>query len=164
MVAALFAESIARLGSRVLLIDGDLSRSGLTKTFGYAPNAGTSDVLRGDALLKDAVQPGWVDNLIVLPTRVESQAGDLLASRLQGFLEEALGEYDTLVIDSPPLIGTDEGRTIVTHVGGVLLVARAGEMSGPLNEAVLALEDLKAPVIGVVGNRLRRTETGQSYR
>lgn len=164
MVAALFAESIARLGSRVLLIDGDLSRSGLTKTFGYSPDKGTSDVLRGSLKLESAVQPGWVENLFVLPTRVESQAGDLIAGRLGGFLEEALAAYDTVVIDSAPLVGTDEGRTIATHVGGVLLVARAGEMSGPVNEAVLALEDLKVPVIGVVGNRLRKTETGQYYR
>lgn len=164
MVAALFAESLARLGSEVLLIDGDMSRSGLSKTFGYNAEKGTSDVLRGDSSLKSAVKPGWVDNLAVLPTRIENQAGDLIASRFEDLLKEALASYETVVVDSAPLIGTDEGRTIATHVGGVLLVARAGEMSGPLNEAVLALEDLKAPVIGVVGNRLRKTETGQSYR
>ena len=164
MVAALFAESIARLGSKVLLIDGDMSRTGLSRTFGYPAEKGTSDVLRGDSTLAATVKPGWVDNLSVLPTRNEDQAGDLIAKRFESLLSEALTKYETVVIDSAPLIGTDEGRTIATHVGAVLLVARAGEMSGPLNEAVLALEDLKAPVIGVVGNRLRKTETGQSYR
>lgn len=164
MVAALFAESMARLGSKILLVDGDLSRAGLTKTFGFTPTHGVSDVLRGEAKLESAVQPGWVENLWVLPTRIENQAGDLIAKRLEAFLSQATAGYDTVVIDSAPLIGTDEGRTIATQVDGVLLVARAGEMSGSLNEAVLALEDLKAPVIGAVGNRLRKSETGQSYR
>jgi hypothetical protein len=36
----------------------------------------------------------------------------------------------------------------------VLLVVSAGSIANPVNEAILALEALKAPVLGIIGNRL----------
>jgi succinoglycan biosynthesis transport protein ExoP len=164
-VAALFAESLARLGKKTLLVDADLARAGLTPVFELEPqDEGMAALLRGETTLGRTVLQGWVDNLYVLPTTPYPDAGDILAQRLEPVLEQMLSGFEQIVIDSPPVIGTDESRTIATQVGGVILVVRGGEMAGPVHEAVLALEDLKAPVIGAVANRMRRADIGQPYR
>lgn len=164
-VAALFAESLARLGKKTLLVDADLARAGLSPAFELEPqDEGMAALLRAETTLRRAVLQGWVDNLYVLPTDPYPDAGDMLAQRLGAVLEQMLDGFEQIVIDSPPIIGTDEGRTIATEVGGVILVVRAGEMAGPVHETLLALEDLKAPVIGAVANRMRRADIGQSYR
>ena len=163
--AALLGESLARLGNKTLVVDADLSRAGFTNTFGLDPRQhGTSTVLRGQSQLAHAVQPGWVENLFVLPTQKDREAGDVIAREFGRLVAEVTSSYDTIIFDTPPLISTDEGRTIATQVDGVVLVVRAGEMSGRINEAVLALEDLKVRVLGVVGNRMRRADVGQGYR
>lgn len=163
--AALLGESLARLGNKTLVVDADLSRAGLTKTFGLdSSKHGTSTVLRGKSRLAEAIQSGWVENLYVLPTQVDKEAGDVIAREFGRLVTEVTAAYDTIIFDTPPLISTDEGRTIATQVEGVILVVRAGEMSGQINEAVLALDDLKVRVLGVVGNRMRRADVGQGYR
>lgn len=164
-IAALYAESLARLGTKTLLVDADLARGSVASHFEMdVLKGGTAQVLRGNASLDDAIQPGWVDELYVLCTERDPDAGDVLARRLENMLEEMVGRYEAVIIDGPPLIGTDEGRTLATKVGGVIMVVRGGEMAGPVNESVLALEDLKVPVIGAVANRMRRSDVGQPYR
>jgi capsular exopolysaccharide synthesis family protein len=162
-ISSLFAEALARLGSRVLLVDADIRRANFTNRMGLKSAAGLSSVLRKTVPLKSAVQAGWIENLWVLPTAIDHDAGDLIAKYFADFLSEAHTMFDIVVIDTPPLLGTDEGRTITTLATGVLLVVRAGSMSGPVNEGALALEGLRAPVLGAVGNRLRRAEVGQYY-
>lgn len=164
-IAALFAEALARLGTKTLLVDADLARASLASSFDLEiPHGGTARVLRREVGLSEAVQSGWVDELDVLVTAPDPDAGDVLARNLDGMLEEMSRKYDAVILDGPPLIGTDEGRTIATRVGGVILVVSGGEMSRPVHEAVLALEDLKVPVIGTVANRMRRADVGQPYR
>jgi polysaccharide biosynthesis transport protein len=160
-VSALFAESLARLGAQVLLVDADLRRPNIAKTFGYSSEGGFAAVLRENKTLEEAVQDGWTDGLAVLPTEPDPDAGDLIARRFDAVMQDARQKYDIVVIDTPPLLGTDDARTITTMAKGVLLVVAARSIANPVNEAVLALEALKAPVLGVIGNRLR--ESGSYY-
>jgi capsular exopolysaccharide synthesis family protein len=160
-VSALFAESLARLGAQVLLVDADLRRPAVARTFGYPGEGGFAAVLRENKTLEEAVQDGWTDGLAVLPTEPDPDAGDLIARRFDAVMQDARQKYDIVVIDTPPLLGTDDARTITTMAKGVLLVVAARSTANPVNEAVLALEALKAPVLGVIGNRLR--ESGSYY-
>ncbi|HEY7875201.1 MAG TPA: CpsD/CapB family tyrosine-protein kinase [Actinomycetota bacterium] len=160
-VSALFAESLARLGGQVLLVDADLRRPALAKTFKYNPDGGFAAVLRETKSLEEAVQEGWTEGLAVLPTEPDPDAGDLIARRFDAVMQDAREKYDVVVIDTPPLLGTDDARTITTMAKGVLLVVAARSIANPVNEAVLALVALKAPVLGVIGNRLR--ESGSYY-
>jgi tyrosine-protein kinase len=163
-VAALFATALARLDIRVLLIDADLRRPGLDRTPELeAAGGGLSGLLRGSRTFAEVVEPGWMDRLWVMPTSPDPDAGDLLARRFAEVLREARDLYDAVVVDSPPLLGTDDARTLATLVDGVLLVVSAGTMARPLSEAVLALRTLRAPVLGVVANRVREPSGPGSY-
>lgn len=162
-VSGLFATTLARLDVRVLLMDADLRRPGLLKGFEHDAERGLSAVLRGRRTLVDAVQPGWAENLWVLPTTPDPDAGDLLARRMADVLREARARFDFVVVDSPPLLGTDDARTLATLADGVLLVVSAGTMAHPISEAVLALHTLRARIVGVVANRVREAGAAATY-
>jgi len=162
-VAALLAEALARLGTRTLLIDADLKRPRLAKLAKLDGRPGLAGVLRGDSTLEGETQPGWGDTLSLFPTSLDPEAGDLLARRFVDVLKEAREGYDLIVIDAPPLLGADDARPLARNVGGVVLVVAAGSNADPVNEAVLALEALRAPVLGVVGNRLKESRSLYHY-
>ena len=57
----------------------------------------------------------------------------------------------------PPLLGTDDARSLAPVAEGILVVVSAGSMASPVNEAILAVESFKAPMLGIVANRLRES-------
>jgi polysaccharide biosynthesis transport protein len=162
-VAALFAESLARLGLRVLLLDADLRRPGISRTFRFAASPGMSETLRGDSSIDSAIRDAWVDNMWVLPTRADPDAGDLLATRFSYMMRDMGDKYDVIVADTPPLLGTDDARTLAAMANGVLLVVSSKTLVGTVSEAVLSLETLNAPVLGVIGNRIRESKRSSYY-
>ena len=153
--ATLLATALARLHVSVLLIDADLRRPEIGKGIGLTTEGGLAAVLRGRATLLESLAPGWNERLSVLPTSPDPDAGDLLARHFAAVLAEARNLFDVVVVDSPPLLGTDDTRTIATFADGVLLVVSAGTMANPVSEAVLALHTLRVRVLGAVANRAR---------
>jgi polysaccharide biosynthesis transport protein len=156
-VAALLAESLGRLGTRVLLIDADLKRPRLERVAHTDGDRGLAAVLREQSTLEQSIRPGWVEELSLLPTAADPDAGDLLARRFAAVVQEAKKSYDMIVVDTPPLIGTDDARSLAPVAEGVLLVVSAGSMASPVNEATLAVESFKTPLLGIVANRLRES-------
>ncbi|MFL5966865.1 MAG: polysaccharide biosynthesis tyrosine autokinase [Gaiellaceae bacterium] len=160
--SALLAETLARRGMKVLLIDADLRRSRLSHLLAEQPH-GLAAVMRGEAKMRDVVRPGWVPGLLVTPTEISDDAGDLLARRFGALAAEARERFDVVVVDSPPLLGTDDARTLAAAADGVLLVVSARSNPSEVNEAILALESLRAPLMGLVANRLKESKNVYYY-
>jgi Mrp family chromosome partitioning ATPase len=120
-------------------------------------------VLREMASLQQGVQKGWSDGLYLLPTSADPEGGDLLATRFGELVAVARKSFDIIVVDTPPLLGTDDARTLLSMAKGVLLVVSAGANADAVNEAVLAVESLHAPLLGIVGNRLRESRSLYYY-
>jgi succinoglycan biosynthesis transport protein ExoP len=160
-VAALLAESLSRLGNRVLLIDADLKRPRVARLAHLDGRPGLVAVLRDGRSIEDEVTQGWIDELDVLPTIADPEGSDLLARRFADVVQHARARYDLVVIDAPPLLGTDDARTVAPLAAGVLLVVSSGSHAEPVNEAVLVIESLKAPLLGIIANRLK--EARRSY-
>ncbi|MBA3383449.1 MAG: AAA family ATPase [Actinobacteria bacterium] len=158
-VSALLAESLGRLGMSVLLVDADLRRPRLAPLAQVDGRPGLSDILRDRVPLERGVHPGWSTDLDLLPTAADPEAGDLLARRFADVMEEAKRKYDIVVIDSPPLLGTDDTRALAPIADGVLIVVAAGSVASPVNEAILAVESLKAPLLGIIGNRIKEARS-----
>jgi len=159
VIAALFAESLARLGQRVLLMDADLRRAGVAQTSGLDPSEGLASILRGESDFSRGLRPGWVDGLLVLPTAADEDAGDALAKHFSDVIEEAKKRFDIVVVDSPPVLGRDQARILAAQASGVLLVVRPHTAVNSVNEAVLTLDALHVPVLGVIGNRMGESRT-----
>jgi polysaccharide biosynthesis transport protein len=151
--------SLAEIGRRVLLIDGDLRRPRLGKLFGLQFATGLSDALldggTGAITLDSVVRSSPVPGLSVLPGGSEpANISKLLHSTyLDSLIEKARSEYDFVLIDSPPMMGMADARLLSRNADGVILISRAGETSPEqLGEARERLADDGTPVIGTILN------------
>ena len=151
--------SLAEIGRRVLLIDGDLRRPRLGKLFGLQFATGLSDALldegRGAISLDSVIRPSTVPGLYLLPGGSEpANISRLLHStQLDTVVEKVRADYDFVLIDSPPMMGMADARLLSRVADGVILICRAGETSPEqLTEAKERLAEDGTPVIGTILN------------
>lgn len=141
--------------ARVLLVDADLRLSSVSVQLGLRASAPglVEAVLDPGIALEDLVQRLTAFNLSVLPGgRTPEAPYEILKSpRLGLLLEEARRRYDTVVIDTPPLVPIPDSRILAKWVDGFLLVVAAHRTPRRLLGEALALMD-PAQVIGIVLN------------
>jgi Mrp family chromosome partitioning ATPase len=80
-------------------------------------------------------------------------------------LAELYGEFDTVIIDGPPILGVPETIQLAKCAGGVLMVARSGSAKVPLiNEAASPLVHVHANVVGLVLNQVKQDRLFKELR
>lgn len=157
--------SLARLDRRVLLVDADLRRSGLSHAAGLATSPGLAQHLQTGEDWKDLVQTDPRDQRLPILTSgapVEN-AGELLShARLSSLLREAEEEYELVIVDAPPLfINVPDARILAEMVSGVLVVVRSERTSSSVLGQVL---ETTPNVLGVVLNDLNVGRLPPQYR
>jgi polysaccharide biosynthesis transport protein len=165
MAAANVAVSLARLNQRVLLIDADLRNPRLHHMFGVEQQPGLSDVLveRGtpSAFRKTKVAGMWL-----MPSgNVSRNPTDLLGSeRFRKLIEYLRGQFDWVVIDSPPVLAVTDPCLIAQVVSGVLFVVGCGQTSRDVACAAMErLDAVGANLVGAMLNRVVLDRHSQSY-
>lgn len=157
----------AEQGKRTLLVDADLRRPSVHRKLGLASDTGLSEILTDKIAWRDAIQTLETrPNLFVLPAGPPShRAADVIGPRIADLVDEWAKEFDYIILDSPPLLGFAEPLQMATAADGVLIVSRAGETNRKAVAGVVsALNRLRANVIGVVLNHVKRdTSGGYSY-
>ena len=154
--AVVFAEGLARAGYEVLLIDADLQKPRLGELAGIAVQPGLFSALTSDRL-QSAIRHGWVEGLWVLPTAKDSRGADALASSFPNFVAGLQGRVDVVIIDAAPVLGAREAQSVIPGATGVLLVVPRTASQQDVGEAILVVESLGTPVLGVVANRFATT-------
>ena len=165
-VAAHLAATHAEQMHRTLLIDADLRRPSAHKLFRLPNRVGLSNVLLGEVPWRNAlIRPNDALELYVLPAGPSTRrAADLVGRGLVQLLDEAVLEFDFVILDAPPLLGFAEPLQMATAVDGVIIVARAGQTSKKGVASVLrTLARLRANVVGVVLNEVHRHTSDSSY-
>jgi protein-tyrosine kinase len=114
----------------VLLVDADIPKPHISRTFGVDREAGLMDVLRDEQVnVESLILPTDVGNLSLLPAGHKSDtATELLAShRMEETVNYLVASNPSriVLIDSPPLLLTSESRVLAHWVGQILLVVRA---------------------------------------
>lgn len=169
-VSANFAAIMAHAGKRVLLIDADMRKGHLNKSFGLPRDGGLSELLAGECSLEHAVHQDLLPNLDVLTTgKLPVNPADMLLSdSFARMLETLSAKYDLLIIDSPPVLVAADTAALAPHCGVVLLVARANQTQiGELSEASKRLSQAGKTVSGIIFNGIdltRRHSGSYGYR
>jgi succinoglycan biosynthesis transport protein ExoP len=159
------AISLADAGSRVILVDADLRRPSVAEYMSLEGEVGLTTVLIGRASVEDVVQPWGNGNLHVLASgQIPPNPSELLGSRsMANLLDQLASEYDVVLIDTPPLLPVTDAAILAKLTGGALVVVGSEKLHrAQLAEAMGSLETVGARVLGVVLNRLARTQ-GDTY-
>jgi succinoglycan biosynthesis transport protein ExoP len=156
--AANLAVTLAQLGDKTVLIDGDLRKPGIGRllNLGSGKYAGLSSYLAGvSGLDLVTVQHPAIPNLSAIPTGpLPPNPADLLSShKLADAIAELRTKFKFIVIDSPPIMAATDAVILSVQADGVLLVVRSGETP---KEAFTRTRDLlvsvKCRLLGVVLN------------
>jgi capsular exopolysaccharide synthesis family protein len=121
--AANIAMALAYGGSRVLLIDADMRRPGLHRPLRLTNERGLSQVLTGQARVRDVIQRTVDPNLLAITAgRTPPNPSELLSSeRMKTLLANlAHGPFNWIIIDTPPVLAV----TGVTFVIGAEMTRR----------------------------------------
>lgn len=147
------AIALSHTGARVLLVGADLRKPDLAAYMNAEGGVGLTDVLIGRVDLDVAIQPWGEAGLYLLPAGpVPPNPSELLGSEPMIKLISDLNEkFDVVLYDSPPLLPVTDAAVLSRQVGGAILVVAAGRThAGQVSSALETLENVGAPVSGLV--------------
>ena len=158
---------LAQKGIRVLLIDADLRRPSIHKTLGMGPRSGLSNVLTGSATLQQTITRSPVlPNLFILPagTPPPNPAELLASANMRDVLEELRGQYDHIVVDTPPTLSVTDAVVLSPRADAIVLVIRSGQTTKQaLRRSRDVLLQVNAKVSGVLLNAVDLTSPDYYY-
>lgn len=121
------ARSIAMSGERVVLVDCDLRRHGVSRYLRQAEvRPGLVEVLRGEASFQSALIRDDRTGMSVLPVLVEANAyGELLTGEPMDLLLQRLrDQFDSIILDTAPLLPIADARLVVGKADAAMMVVR----------------------------------------
>jgi protein-tyrosine kinase len=163
LTAINLAFSMARQENHsVMLADLDLRKPQVTNYLGLS-GGGVLDVLDNRTTLRDATTLIRSENhsLAVLGTTSSKGSSERMASRgMRALLHELKNVHQSLILDLPPMLPSDDVISVLPQVDCILLVAAIGQSkASEIEESVRQLES--TPLVRVVLNKA--TEESADY-
>ena len=135
-VVSNLAIALAELRRRVLLIDADLRKPRLHDVFSITNTWGLTDILQESTPidqypLDSLARPTEIPNLFLLPSgpAVPVINSLLYSERVKILIARLRGEFDTVLIDTPPMMVLPDARILGQLTDAVILVLRSGVTS-----------------------------------
>jgi capsular exopolysaccharide synthesis family protein len=152
------AISFGHMGNKTLLIDTDMRRPRVHKilSLDFDRSRGISSVLVGQHSLDEAMLETIYPNLWVLPCGpIPPSPTELLQTQsFVNFLEEARGRFDTVILDSPPILHVADAAVLSAYVDGIVLVSACASTNwSSLKTAVRRLESVGGNLLGCILNK-----------
>ncbi|MEW6681739.1 MAG: CpsD/CapB family tyrosine-protein kinase [Nitrospirota bacterium] len=140
-------------GRRVLVIDGDFRKPSLWQYVGNKPSKGLSDAIANRRDADSMVRRLRYEHLAVLQTgQVPINSTRLWKSdAIKHLLAHFGGQYDYVIVDTPPVLTVVDTTLIADLMDGVVVVVRSGVTpTAMLQKALASLP--RAKLVGTVLN------------
>ena len=160
-LALMFALSDAK----VLLIDADIRKGRVARYFKHKSKPGLSDYLSGQNTLEEILHKSTLnDNLTYVTCGTHSpKPYELLESeQMKELLQQLRGEYDYILIDTPPVLLISDALAFTPYIDGTVLICRhqysfVSDIERTLNQLTFS----KANVLGVIVNDYKAEAPGR---
>jgi polysaccharide biosynthesis transport protein len=160
------AITMAQSGLSTVIVDTDMRRPRLHRTFGVANEVGLTTALLGERTLERAVQNSGVAGLDLLTCGpLPPNPAELLHTEaFKGILEALRKRYARVVFDSPPVGAVSDALILSSMTDGVVLVVNAATTSWQAaRHARRAIEDVGGRLFGAVLNNVDLDRAPASY-
>ena len=153
-------------GKRVLLVDADLRKPTVQRTFGLSNIVGLTTLLSSpEQELTEVIQQVTGTDLYVLTSGpIPPNPSELLNSNRMNILMKRFEDmFDIIIYDMPPVTSVTDAQIMAAKADGVVFVIRHGvsHKDSVLNAKEL-LEMVNANILGVVFNGVEK-KSAQSY-
>ena len=152
------AITLAQRGDRVALIDTDLRRPRIHRSFQMSNDRGLSTFLTSQAGPDELARPvRQVPNLYVITSGpTPPNPAELLSSEpLEALFAELRRHFDFIVLDSPPAISVADSMILAAHADGVMLVVHGGVTTREtLKHTTKLMNSVNARILGIVLNNV----------
>jgi capsular exopolysaccharide synthesis family protein len=125
-VAFGLAATLARAGTKTILVDADLRRGRVAELLELPRSPGLMDVLLDETEFEDAARVSDDGLHVLVGGRRAADPGELLTSAFPTLLARLEREYEAVIIDSTPVIPISDARIVARYADATLIVARAG--------------------------------------
>lgn len=154
--SALLACTIARYrNTKTILVDCDLRRPRVHQLFGISKEEGVADVLNGVRKLDTCFKRTSIENLRLLTagSLVDNPTELFNSQRLRDLFSEIKFYFDTIIVDSPPVIPVTDTLILSPEMDGALMVVKAGETHKEVvKRAVDMMRNAGFNILGVIIN------------
>ena len=160
--AANIALAFAQISKRVLLIDADMRKPVMHRTFTADNSTGLSTLIISLSTMEDSIRRHVMGDLDLLPSGpLPPNPSELLSSaQFQNMLERLSEKYDYIIIDTPPMNVVSDAMSM-QGVGGILLVVRYAQATyEDLAETMKKIDLSGANMLGFVINDVERHPAG----
>ncbi|WP_237134325.1 polysaccharide biosynthesis tyrosine autokinase [Pseudohongiella sp. O18] len=150
----------AQGGQRVLLIDADMRKGHIHRSFEGNSESGLSDFLVGDTPRDEVIRSTELETLdyIARGTAPPNPSELLMTRRFSEFLDSLGQEYDLVIIDTPPALAVTDAAVVGKQVGATLMITRFRENNPKeIERALQQLESAGVPVKGSILNAIERS-------
>lgn len=154
------AVTFSQIGSRVLLIDGDLRKPKIHSYLNVENNEGLSGVLGGFVTSEKVIMKTQLGFDCITAGSVPPNPSELISSAaFIDMINNLKNKYDYIFIDSPPVSIVSDTLTISSISDGVLLIARSKYTpKSMLSQAIDSIKFTNSKIIGIVLNGVDETK------
>ncbi len=159
-IATNLAVILAQTNKRILLIDANLRRGHLHQYFNQDNQAGLADFLKGQQPLEKIIKHTEVENLslITCGDNPENPSELLSMDGFKNLLEQLSGQFDHILIDTPPILAVTDSIIISQYAGVNLVIARyAKTQMKELDLVIHRFEQANTKITGIIINDIQRT-------
>ena len=164
--AANLASVFTDQGKRVLLVDADLRKPTVQRTFGLSNVEGLTTLLSTpEQELSEVIQQVTGTDLHVLTSGpIPPNPSELLNSNRMNILMKRFEDiFDIIIYDMPPVTSVTDAQIMAAKADGVVFVIRHGvSQKDSVMNAKELLEMVNANILGVIFNGIEKKNT-QSY-
>lgn len=166
-VSANLAVTFAMQGKRVLIVDADMRKPTVHKTFKLPNTDGLTTLLtEKDVQIGDIAHRMPIEGLFVITSGViPPNPSELLASKKMSQLMKELEEvFDLIIFDMPPIIAVTDAQVMASKVDGTIFVINKGGADKEMVKKSKELLDMVgANVIGAIFNRVELSNDNNYY-
>jgi capsular exopolysaccharide synthesis family protein len=166
LTSANLAITLANAGMKVLLVDADLRKGAQHSRFAVPSEPGLAEALTQNLRWEEVVHPTKIQGLSLLPRGAITHRSSefFLNATTKKFLEEAKSKYDTVIVDTAPVMAADDVTSLAPIADGVVFVLRADHTSARVARAAMdSLCQRQAKILGIVFNSVRPSSVDYYY-